>query len=214
MKTNLLIASGALLLISSAFVLSSDTNPTLEIGAKAPLTGVKMKEISGAEVSLKDKMGKNGLLVIFSCNTCPFVVGRQDSEGWEGRYNEVADRAAEASVGSILINSNEAKRTDGDSFEDMVQRASDNRYKMAYALDKDHQLADAFGARTTPHVFLFNNKYELVYKGAIDDNNDSANEVKEHWLANAMKHLAEGKTIDPNSTRNIGCSIKRVKKEE
>lgn len=189
------------------------TPPVLEIGAEAPLRDHSMKDVSGKEISFAEQMDKNGLLVIFSCNTCPFVVGKENSEGWEGRYNEVAGKAAMAGVSTMLINSNEAKRDNGDSFDDMVKRAKEYKYTMSYVLDKDHVMADAFGARTTPHVFLFNNQFQLVYKGAIDDNNDSASEVKERWLINALKNLSEGNEIDPNSTRNMGCSIKRVKKE-
>ncbi len=212
MKTNIILSLSLISLLAMAFVIAPGDISTLEIGEKAPLSELKMKDISGDEISLNDKMDKKGLVVIFSCNTCPFVVGKEGSEGWESRYNEVSQRAQENGIGVILINSNEAKRDKGDSFEDMVQRAKDNRYLMAYSLDKDHVMADAFGARTTPHVFLFNKKFELVYKGAIDDNNDSASDVKETWLLNAMTNLSEGKKINPNSTRNIGCSIKRVKK--
>jgi len=201
------------LFMSFSFIVLTDEVKTLEIGQKAPLSDLKMKDVSGREMSMSDAMNKNGLLIIFSCNTCPFVIGRQDSEGWEGRYNEVADLAAKSGITTMLVNSNEAKRNEGDSFEDMVERAKSYEYKMHYVLDANHLLADAFGARTTPHVFLFNAKFELVYKGAIDDNNDSASGVKESWLKNALSDLSAGKTIDPNSTRNIGCSIKRVKKD-
>jgi hypothetical protein len=84
-------------------------------------------------------------------------------------------------------------------------------YNCNYVLDKDHVVADAFGARTTPHVFLFDKNDKLAYKGAIDDSVRNAAEVKEHWLAGrAHETLWRGKTIDPNTTRNQGCSIKRV----
>ena len=209
---NIILKSLAAVLILSALASSiyKSEGTSLNIGDKAPLTEVKMKDVSGTELSLKDKMQGKGLLVVFSCNTCPFVIGREGSEGWEGRYNDVAEQAKSADVGMILINSNEAKRGKGDSYEDMVQRAKDNRYQMSYVLDKNHKLADAFGARTTPHVYLFNNKFELVYKGAIDDNHDSYAEVKETWLKNALENLSEGKKINPETTRNIGCSIKRI----
>jgi sugar phosphate isomerase/epimerase len=83
---------------------------------------VKMKDVSGKEISLKDAAGTNGLLVIFSCNTCPFVVGSEGSEGWEGRYRELAAYAKRMGVGVAFVNSNEAKRNDGDSFADMQKR--------------------------------------------------------------------------------------------
>ncbi|MGY6560709.1 MAG: redoxin family protein [Luteibaculaceae bacterium] len=194
----------------------ADANPILEIGAKAPLQTYKMKNVDGKELSLKDLKGEKGLLVIFSCNTCPFVVGSPNgSEGWEGRYNYTFDVAERLGFGSVFVNSNEAKRTEKDSedsFENMVIRAKEKQYRFPYVLDKNHKLADAFGARTTPHVFLFNENMELIYKGAIDDNNQSQMGVKEHWLQNAMGNYASGKSIENNSTRQLGCSIKRVSK--
>ncbi len=133
-------------------------------------------------------------------------------EGWEGRYNDVYDLCAKNNIGMVLVNSNEAKRDKDDSFTEMQARAKAEAYKSYYVVDEDHKLADAFGAKTTPHVFMFDVNMNLAYKGAIDDNVDAAAEVKETWLENAISNLVAGKPIDPNSTRNIGCSIKRVKK--
>jgi hypothetical protein len=116
-------------------------------------------------------------------------------------------------VGVAFVNSNEAKRDNGDSFAEMQARYKEKGYSGAYLLDEKHVVADAFGARTTPHVFLFDKNMKLVYKGAIDDNVSSAAEVKERWLHNAIENLASGKAIDPALTRNIGCSIKRVAQE-
>ena len=183
---------------------------SLKIGQKAPLSNLKMKDVSGSEFSLESLKKENGLLVIFSCNTCPFVVGNFMNEGWEGRYNEVFDRSDSNNVGMVLINSNEAKRSGADSFEAMVEHSKKMNYKSAYLLDVVHKLADAFGAKTTPHVFLFDKDMNLVYKGAIDDSVKSKEKVKEHYLKNAMNNLAGGKEIKPNETKNIGCSIKRI----
>ena len=83
-------------------------------------------------------------------------------------------------------------------------------YKANYILDKNNKLADAFGASTTPHVFLFNKDLKLVYKGAIDDAVSSKKEVKEKWLYDALSNLGQGKKINPSTTRNSGCSIKRA----
>jgi hypothetical protein len=76
-------------------------------------------------------------------------------------------------------------------------------------LDENNTVADAFGARTTPHVFLFNKKMELVYKGAIDDNVDDAEAVTTPYLQNAIVATVAGKTPEPATTKNLGCSIKR-----
>lgn len=205
MKTVLLAIS---LLASAAF--SVDVNEVLEIGKKAPMPDHKMMDVSGKTLSLDDIKEENGLLVVFSCNTCPFVVGGR-GEGWEGRYNEVYDQCKELGIGMVLVNSNEAKRDGDDSLEKMRTHAKQEGYRSYYVVDEKSALADAFGARTTPHIYMFNNNMELVYKGAIDDNVDSSAEVKEPWLSNAITNLAAGKKIDPNSTKNLGCSIKRVK---
>lgn len=184
--------------------------PDLQIGAPLPASDVKMKDVSGSMENLKGLAGPQGLLVVFSCNTCPFVVGSEGSEGWEGRYPEVMSLANRFGVGVAFINSNEAKRDQGDSFAEMQARYKEKNYTGAYLLDEGHKVADAFGARTTPHVFLFDKQLKLVYKGAIDDNVASAAQVKQRWLYNAITSTAEGKPVDPATTRNVGCSIKRI----
>ena len=182
----------------------------LNIGAKAPMANHKMKDVSGKEFSLNSLNKENGLLVIFSCNTCPFVVGNDNMDGWENRYNETNKLCKQNNIGMVLVNSNEAKRDRGDSFKDMQQHSKNNTYSSSYVIDENHLLADAFGASTTPHIFLFNNKLELVYKGAIDDNVKSKKEVKESWLKDAISSLAKGNKIVKPETRNSGCSIKRL----
>lgn len=190
--------------------LSMHELPTLNIGDAMPANDVKMKDVTGELRSLKDLVGRSGLMVVFSCNTCPFVVGSEGSEGWEGRYPELMAYGGRFGVPVVLINSNEAKREQGDGYADMQARYKEKGYAGSYLLDADHQVADAFGARTTPHVFLFDKGMKLVYKGAIDDNVANAAEVKERWAFNAIANLSNGTPIDPASTRNIGCSIKRM----
>ena len=188
-----------------AFKFTGEDHNTLDIGAAAPLTDVKMIDISGKKFSLTDLKAENGLCVIFTCNTCPFVVA------WEDRYPEVAALCAENKIGIALVNSNEAKRDGDDSFEAMKSHAKDNNYgELSYLVDEESQLADAFGAKTTPHVFLFNSSLELAYKGAIDDNYKSKSDAKKHYLNDAITNLAAGKEIDPSQTPQKGCSIKRV----
>ena len=93
----------------------------------------------------------------------------------------------------------------------MKRRAMEIGYLAPYVIDEDSKLANNFSARTTPHVFLFNSDLELIYMGAIDDNVDSAEEVEEHFLKDAITRSAEGKRIKTKSTKAVGCSIKRVK---
>jgi thioredoxin-related protein len=83
------------------------------------------------------------------------------------------------------------------------------KYKMTYALDYDSKLANAFGAKTTPHVFLFDKELKLIYSGKIDDNMNSKEAVKETFLRDAIINYINGKDIDPVNTPALGCSIKR-----
>ena len=143
----------------------------LPIGSTIPKPEVKMKDITGVEVSFKDAQKKNGLLVMFSCNTCPVV------KGYQARTLEVCKYAADKNIGVILLNSNEATRDGGDSYNDMKNFAKEHQYNFSYVLDKNSEMADAFGANRTPEIFLFNKEGKLVYHGAIDDNANSPEQV-------------------------------------
>lgn len=174
----------------------------LEIGEKAPLTEVEVTDVSGEVLSLEKVAGENGLLVNFSCNTCPWV------EAWEDRYNPIAGLAEENDIGVIALNPNAAIRDGGESMQDMQQRAESSGYDFYYALDEQAKLAEAFGATRTPDIFLFNSDMELVYTGAIDDNAKSAENVEAPYLENAIKNMIAGKEIDPKTTKALGCTIK------
>ncbi|MFB6340606.1 thioredoxin family protein [Saccharicrinis sp. FJH62] len=178
---------------------------TLEIGDKAPYTTYKMENTNGKMLSFDDVKKDNGTLVIFSCNTCPFVLA------WENRYPKVAQLASENNVGLMLVNSNQMKRDGDDSMDAMKKHASDHNYNWPYLVDVDSKLANAYGAMTTPHVFLFDKNNKLVYLGAIDDNYKDASQVKDFYLKDALESLASGKAIAENITRATGCSIKRMK---
>lgn len=174
----------------------------LEIGAKAPLTDLEVKDVSGKMLTLNDVAGEKGLLVIFSCNTCPWV------SKWEDRYNPIANLAEENGIGTIALNPNSAYRDRGDGFKDMQKRARESGYVFYYALDEGSKLAEAFGATRTPHIFLFDADMELVYRGAIDDNANSADAVEKPYLKNAIKELASGKQVSTQTSKSLGCTIK------
>lgn len=182
-------------------------NPDFSIGDTAPLSDLKMTDVaSGDEVSLSELNKENGLLVIFSCNTCPFVLA------WEDQFPPLGELTASKNIGMVLVNSNEAKRSDEDSKEAMKKHYKDADYNTPYLVDKGSKLADAFEAKTTPHVYLFNNKMELVYRGSINDKFEDREKIaKTFFLEEAIKNLSSKEAIDPADTREIGCSIKRVK---
>jgi thioredoxin-related protein len=176
----------------------------LTIGSTLPKADAKMKDVSGKEISFKDVMKKNGLLVMFSCNTCP-VVGK-----YQSRTLETGKFAMDNEIGVIVLNSNEATRGDGDSFEDMQQYGKEQGYKFNYAEDKNSEMADAFGATRTPEVFLFDKTGKLVYHGAIDDNANGPDKVTRQHARIAMEEMASGKTVSTSKTKFVGCGIKRL----
>lgn len=176
----------------------------LPIGAAMPNGDTKLKDISGKEVTLKDAKKKNGLLVMFSCNTCPYVVKNQQ------RTKEIGDYALQNNIGVVLINSNAAQRDGDDSFEAMKQYAKDQGYAWFYVVDEKNALADAFGANRTPENFLFDKDDKLVYHGAIDDNPDAVSVTRKH-LREAVDELLNGKEISVKTSKSVGCSIKRIK---
>ncbi len=190
-------------LVSATSIVAQDIQQ-LPLGSTLPLGDVQMEDISGRNLSLNEVKGDNGLLVIFSCNTCPWVIK------WEDRYPLVQELATVNDIGIILLNPNEDYRDKGDGMEDMILHAEKAGYKFPYVLDKNHRVADAFGASRTPHVYLFNAEDKLVYVGAIDDNANSAADVEEFYVEDAIEQLSAGQAITRSSTKSIGCTIKRL----
>jgi len=190
-------------LLLSFSVYAADNTGKLEVGDKAVLTDVKMTDVSGKSLSLEDVKGKNGVLVLFSCNTCPFV------KKWEGRYNDLKAWADKNNVGMIVLNSNYQNRSGDDSMEAMQQKAEEHAYSFYYVVDEESRIANAFGGQTTPHAFLFDGDFELAYKGAIDDNYNSADNVSKAYLKDAIASLGSGEEITITETKPIGCGIKR-----
>ncbi|MFD2532171.1 redoxin family protein [Gracilimonas halophila] len=176
----------------------------LKMGSNAPETDRVIVDTSDRNTTLSDVADNNGLIVIFSCNTCPWVAK------WEDRYNEISSLANQNDVGMIALNSNERTRDRGEAMEDMRRRAQKQGYNFIYALDKDHIIADAFGATRTPEVFLFDENLELVYHGAIDDNAENGSEANSRHLEEAIVTIASGNDIQKRRTQIQGCTIKRT----
>lgn len=175
----------------------------LALNSPVPMADYKMKDVSGKELCLNDAKTAKGLLVIFSCNTCPYV------KLSAGRIKEYSDYCLANGIGCVIVNSNEAQRTEDDSFQEMVKYYASQQLKCAYTVDEKSQLANAFGAGRTPQCFLFNSK-GLIYKGAIDDNVKDPAAVKDPYLKNALTSLLKNETPKVQETKSIGCTIKRL----
>ena len=174
----------------------------LSIGKVMPKVNIPIQDVNGETFTLKKLMDKNGLLVIFSCNTCPWVIR------WQDRYNPIAGLCSENNIGFVAVNSNARQHNGVDSYKAMQEHAREYNYKFPYVMDKRAELANAFGAKKTPHVYLFNKDNKLVYRGAIDDNAENAENVTTSYLVNAVNAVAMGEEIKVKKTKALGCSIK------
>ncbi len=190
--------------LAIAAVMMKPVSDPLPIGAPIPSADVKMKDISGKEVSMAEAKTSKGLLVMFSCNTCPYVIKNQT------RTYEVCKYAMGNGIGVVILNSNEAKRSEDDSFEDMKAYAKNQGYQWYYLVDQNSAIADAFGANRTPECFLFNSEGKLAYHGAIDDSPADASAVNRKHLTLAMDEMNTGKEVSVKESKSVGCTIKRL----
>ncbi|WP_207510886.1 thioredoxin family protein [Longitalea luteola] len=194
----------SLLLLPAMVFLSFTMKDPLPLGSVVPKADNKLKDISGKEVTLNEAKKENGLLVMFSCNTCPVVINNQT------RTREICQFASKQNIGVVLLNSNEANRKSSESLAAMQEYAKGQGYNWYYAEDKNNELADAFGATRTPECFLFDKNGKLVYHGAIDDSPSDAAGVTRVHLKEAMNEVVSGKEVSVKQSRSVGCSIKRI----
>ena len=173
---------------------------TLELGQPAPdfaLTGV-----DGKTTALADLADSKLLVVVFSCNHCPYVIGSED------RMNALLADYAPRGVALVAINSNETDNHPTDSFDDMVQRAREKGFAFPYLRDDSQDVALAYGALRTPHFYVFDAERKLRYTGRMDDNPMTAGEETTHELRDALDDLLAGRDVAVPLTNPIGCNVK------
>ncbi len=172
----------------------------MKIGQTMP--SFSLKGVDDQIINSKDFLKGKGLVVIFSCNHCPYVQAYEDR--MIALYNEFSPRGIEI----LVINSNEDIHYPDDSFENMKRRAKDKAFPFPYLKDESQDVAKAFGATHTPEIFLMNSDGELVYTGRIDDNWKNVDQVKSQDLKDAMNALISNEPIRKPETYTIGCTIK------
>lgn len=196
----------ALLLFTAVIITTAFTSnvPTpYKIGDTA--TDFKLKSVDGKMYAMSDYKSAKGFIVVFTCNHCPFAVKYED------RINDLAKKYKSKGYVLLAINPNDPEVQPEDSFELMKVRAKEKGFAFPYLFDEGQKIYPQYGATKTPHVFLLDKNRVVKYIGAIDDNVDSAKEVKEKYLENAIAALESGKTPSPETTKAIGCSIKAKK---
>jgi peroxiredoxin len=161
-----------------------------------------LKGVDGKVYSPESFKQYKALIIIFSCNHCPYV------QAYEDRIIAIQNDYAERGVAVAAINPNDDLQYPEDSFDEMKNRAANRGYNFTYLRDEDQLTAKAFGATHTPEIFLFNEERKLVYEGKIDDNWNEPDKVKSRYLREAIEELLNGEDISVPETWSIGCTIK------
>ncbi len=161
--------------------------------------------IDGKKVTLKNYADSKGIIVVFTCNHCPFSVAYED------RLISLHNMYAPKGYPVLAINSNDASEYPEDSYEKMILRAKEKAFPFRYVYDETQETARRFGAARTPHIFVLKNTgsdWVVKYIGAIDDNTDNPEEVSKKYVENAVNELLDGKSVSVPFTKAIGCTIK------
>ena len=201
---NTLMISGAMLLCFSA----TAQQDGYKVGDKA--IDFNLQNVDGNWVSMAEQQDAKGFVVVFSCNTCPYVVAYED------RMIDLHEKYAPMGYPLIAINSNDEKSSPGDSFDKMKERAESKSFPFAYVYDESQEVIKTYGATNTPHVYLLNREgadYVVKYIGAIDNNYQDESKVTEKYLEDALDAVINGDPVARASTKAIGCTIKWKKTE-
>lgn len=158
--------------------------------------------VDGNTYSTKDFSQKKALAVVFSCNHCPYVLA------WEDRLIQAQHDYDEHGVQFLFICSNDAEKYPADNFENMLSHAKQKAFPFPYLHDESQDIAKAYGAERTPEIFLFDDKRQLVYHGAPDDNYEEAEAVSATYLRDAIDAILAGESPATPSTPPKGCTIK------
>lgn len=159
--------------------------------------------VDGEVHGVLDQAGKNGLVVAFICNHCPYVVAVID------RIVRDAHDLAALGVGFVAISSNDVEAYPADSFENMKRFAAAHRFPFAYLFDEDQSVARQWDAVCTPDFFGFNANMGLQYRGRLDaSRNQTGPETLRRDLYEAMRQVAETGQGPKDQIASMGCSIK------
>lgn len=159
----------------------------------------------GKTVSLADYASSKGVIVIFTCNHCPFSVA------YEERIIALHNKYAAQGYPVVAINPNDPVRQPQDSYDNMKVRAQEKEFPFAYLFDSTQEIALAYGAKRTPHVFVLRkegSKHKVAYIGAIDDNSWNEQAVNTKYVEEAVDALLAGKSIGKTTAKAVGCTIK------
>ena len=173
---------------------------TLPIGAQAP--AFSLPGTDGRKHALEDFADADVLVVFFTCNHCPYVIGSDETT------RATAERFRDRGVRFVAINSNSANTYAEDDFAHMVGRMEEFRFPWVYLHDASQDVARAYGALRTPHFFVFDRARKLVYTGRALDNPREPAKATVNDLDRALEEIASGRPVSVPATNPIGCNVK------
>jgi peroxiredoxin len=179
--------------------------PSSGVAVGDPAPSFRLKNIDGKYVSFDDYRSSKGLVLVFTCNHCPYSVKYED------RIIALANETAKLGFPLVAINPNDPVKVPEDSYDNMKVRAKEKGFTFPYIVDETQEVAKQYGAKRTPHVFVVTNSsgsWKVAYIGAIDDNANDADKVESRFILDAVKSLASGAAPAVTQTKAIGCTIK------
>lgn len=204
MKRTFILIVGLMAVVAVLFMNASE--PAAGYGVGDYAEDFKLPNTDGKMVSMADYNNAKGFIVVFTCNTCPYA------KAYESRIIDLDKKYASQGFPVIAINPNDVKQQPEDSMDEMKKRANSQGYTFPYLRDDSQQVAKAFGATKTPHVYVLNKegggKYKVEYIGAIDDSPNDPTDVSETYVEDAINAIKAGKKPPVAEKRAIGCTIK------
>ncbi len=183
---------------------SAQSTEEIPLGSEIPSASTQLDRVDGGQASLGSLQGSAGTVVVFWSNQCPWV------EKYEDRLLDLVNAFSGQGIGFVLINSNDPSAYPQESADASAERASSANYPsaLAYLADPSSDIARAFGAERTPHVFVFDGNGSLVYVGTVDDSPGDAGNVTDQYLRQALDAVVAGSNVPVPQTKAFGCTIK------
>ena len=189
-----------------AVLFMNASEPVAGYGVGDYAADFKLPNVDGKTVSMSDYSSAKGFIIVFTCNTCPYA------KAYESRIMDLDKKYASKGFPVIAINPNDVSQQPGDSMDEMKKRSGDKGYTFPYVRDDSQEVAKAFGATKTPHVYVLNKeaagKYKVEFIGAIDDSPNDPSDVSETYVEDAIDAVMAGKSPSVAEKRAIGCTIK------
>ncbi len=173
---------------------------TLSIGEKAP--GFKLPATDGREYALSDFDDAKVLVVFFTCNHCPYVIGSNEVT------RETALKFSDQGVRFVGINANSSNTNPKDSFEYMIEQMEEKDFPWLYLHDETQEIAKAYGALRTPHFYVFNEERKLIYTGRGVDSPKDIDKMAINDLERALTEKLANEPISVPLTNPLGCNVK------